>query len=100
MVDPDPCLIAVAAADALEWAEGRLDDVDLILRAPLVPECIFILNLPNLTSYRRIVRQALYWKRRGAVCLITRTFNCTVDDHLLKFGGIPSYRERYRGVDT
>lgn len=100
MVDPLPCVLPVGYRDALQWCEGEKDDLDLFLHAPLSPECIFIVNLPNLRAYAAVLKQCLHWYHQGAVCLITRTFNATVDDHILKNGGLPTYREKFRYKDT
>jgi hypothetical protein len=89
-----PCVVPVAAADALAWAQGRLHDNDLLLRAPLVPEAVFLVSLPDRASYREMLRQVLYWRQRGAVCLIARTANVAVDDHLaVKNGCLATFRE-------
>jgi hypothetical protein len=89
----EPCIIPVAAADAIAWAEGRLDDHQLVLRAQLVPEAVFIVNLPDLASYRQILRAAAYWRGLGAVCLITRTGTEAVARHLDKKGCLATLKE-------
>jgi len=60
-----PCVIPVGAADALRWANGLLRDRDLILRSPLKPEAVFIVNLPDLHSYRQALKLVAYWHERG-----------------------------------
>lgn len=100
MVDPLPAVFPVSAAAALKWCEGELTDLDLLVKAPLRPEAIFILNLPHLAAYRQVLSACLDWYKAGAVCLITRTFNPVVDDHLLKYGGLPTFKERFRWIDT
>ena len=94
-----PCVIPVAAADALAWARGELNDPDLLLRAPLVPEAVFLVNLPNRQAYRETLRQVAYWRQHGALFMITRTGNPVVDDHITqKNGGCESYRENFCGA--
>ncbi|HEV2391080.1 MAG TPA: hypothetical protein VG146_01820 [Verrucomicrobiae bacterium] len=75
-----PCVLPVSAADALAWAEGRLDDLDLVLNAKLRPEAVFVVNLPNLRSYRQTLRLVANWRERGAVCMIARTGSDLVED--------------------
>jgi hypothetical protein len=87
--------------DALAWARGQLADADLLLNAPLVPEGVFLVNLPSRAAYRECLRQILHWRQRGAVFLITRTGNPVVDDHIvLKNRGRETYREHFQGSDT
>jgi hypothetical protein len=88
-----PCVVPVAAADALAWCQGRLNDVDLLLRSPLVPEAVFVVNLPNRAGYREVLGQVKYWRTRGAVCLITRTGTAVVDRHMLKVGCVRTLLE-------
>lgn len=95
------CVVPVSAADALAWAGGQLQDADLLLRAPLVPEGIFLVSLPGRAAYRDCLKQILYWRRRGAVFLVTRTGNRIVDDHIvLKNRGRETYREAWQGANT
>jgi hypothetical protein len=88
-----PCVVPVSADDALAWAEGRLSDKDLLLRSALQPEAVFIVDMPCRSAYREMCRQVLYWRRRGAVCLVARTGNNAVDDHFVKNAGIPAFKE-------
>jgi len=89
-----PCVIAVAADDALAWTAGRLDDKDLLLRSPLVPEAVFIVNLPDRASYREVLRQVKLWQSKGAVFLIARTGTPCVDRHMdIKNGCIRTFEE-------
>lgn len=95
------CVIPVSAADALAWADGRLNDSDLLLRAPLKPEAVFLVHLPELAAYRGILEQILYWRRHGAVFMICRTGNPIVDEHIVyKNGGRETYREVFKGLET
>lgn len=87
------CVVPVAASAALEWAAGRLHDLDLLLRAPLIPEAVFIVDLPNLRAYPACLRAAAHWQRQGAVLLIARTGTPVVAAHIVKFGGILTYHE-------
>lgn len=97
----DDCVIPVGSEAALAWAGGRLSDADLILRARLAPEAVFLVNLPNLAAYRHVVRRCLYWRDRGAVFMVTRTGNPVVDDHIvLKNHGRETYREPWAGAAT
>lgn len=87
------CVIPVAASSARLWVEGRLNDGDLLLRAPLRPECVFIVNLPDRGSYGHMLRLVAYWQGRGAVSLITRTGTPIVARHLLKNGCVRGVTE-------
>ena len=96
-----PCVVPVSAQDALAWAAGRLSDSDLLLRAPLVPQAVFLVNLPDHKAYRETLKQVRYWRERGCVFMVTRTGNPVVDDHIvLKNGGQETYREPWNGKDT
>lgn len=88
-----PCIIPVAASAALEWAAGRLHDLDLLLKAPLVAEAVFVVNLPNRAAWRETVRLAAIWRSRGAVFLIARTGTPAVAAHMLKFQGKAIFHE-------
>lgn len=88
-----PCIIPVAADDALAWAAGNLNDRDLLLHAPIRPEAIFLVNLPDRRSYAAMLKQAAFWHRAGARCLIVRTHNDIADDHLIKAGCLCTFRE-------
>lgn len=90
---PAPCVVPVSAADALAWAAGRLNDRDLLLRSPLVPEAVFIVNLPDRASYPQVVRQLHHWAARGAVFVITRTGTAAVARHLEKQQGLRTLKE-------
>jgi hypothetical protein len=87
------CIIPVAAADALAWAAGNLNDHDLLLHAPLVPEAIFAVNLPARAAYAEFLQRAAYWYRRGARCLIVRTHNPVAYEHLVKAGCALTFQE-------
>ena len=93
----DPvCVIPVAAADAIAWAEGRLEDRDLLLRTPLRPEAVFALNLPpGRAALRQCLGQIAYWHQRGAVCLIARASGPIVQ-HYLKLKALPVLKEVHR----
>jgi hypothetical protein len=92
-----PCVIPVAAKDALSWAAGKLEDADLFLRSPLKPEAIFIVNLPCHSAWRSCLRQMIYWHRRGAFTLITRTNTPVVVSHLEKNGAVATATETDTG---
>ena len=88
------CVLPVAGRDALAWAAGELQDVDLLTRSPLVPECVFIVDLPDRTNYRQILRLVKHWREQGAFFLIARTGTPVVDWHLAqKNGCIRGFRE-------
>ena len=92
-MDKRPCVVPVAAKDALLWAEGRVWDVHLLLRAPLVPEAVYLLELPCLGAYREALKAILHWRRQGAVCMALRTVNPVVLSHVLKCGMVVTYKE-------
>ena len=94
-----PCVIGVAAPDALAWVRGRLDDPDLLLDATLKPEGVFLMNLPSIAAWRAAVRKIVELRRSGAQFLITRTRLDAIDDHLVKAGAIPTLKEG-RGRDA
>jgi len=72
------CVVPVAAHDALAWAAGKISDLDLLTLAPLVPECVFIVDLPDRTNYRQILRLVKHWREQGAFFLIARTgYSCS-----------------------
>jgi len=89
--------VPIAAADALAWAEGRLDDYDLILFSPLVPEAVYIVHIPSLAVARECFRQVAYWRDHGAVCLIARSSEPGIDHHFEKADGKSVYRETING---
>lgn len=78
------CVFPVAAADAIAWARGRLNDLDLVLNAPLKAEAVFLLDLPNRKSYRSIIRRCVALQKKGAVLMVLRTGNDVVARHLLE----------------
>jgi len=95
-----PFVIPVAASDALAWASGSVNDLHLLLRAPLVPQAVFVGDLPNLAAYRIVLRQCAHWKRAGAVGVIYRTANPVLREHFARFGAKevsiePDGRRRY-----
>jgi hypothetical protein len=85
------CVIPISAAAALAWAKGEIHDREILLRAPLLPEACFILDLPDLSAYHEIVAACVYWRDRGAVCLIARTGTPVVRSHIIRFGGVPLF---------
>ena len=87
------CLYPVAAAPALLWAKGELSDAGLLLTAPLTPEAIFVVNLPDRAAYPELLRLCQSWHRAGAVAIITRSSNPVIIRHLEKNGGSVTFRE-------
>jgi hypothetical protein len=83
-----PFVIPVAERDALAWAVGQVNDIHLVLSAPLIPQVVFFGDLPDLASYRLALRQCRHWRDQGANAMIFRTGNQIVYDHIEKFGGI------------
>jgi len=77
---------AVTAAAALGWARGAIDDETLKAASCLKPEAVFIEWLDDLTEYRELVTQCATMAAAGAVCLVTRTGNPVVANHLAKWG--------------
>lgn len=88
-----PYVLPVSAQDALLWLDGRIRDLDLVLRAQLRPEAVWIATCPNLRAYRAIRTLAAYWRSRGAVCAIFRTANPIVADHALALDPVIGIRE-------
>jgi len=88
-----PCIIPVAACDAFEWLAGRLHDRDLLLRSPLVPEAIFIVDLADRRGYRQMCALIKHLVDRGAVMLIARTGTPAVEHHFEANGGQKFFRE-------
>jgi hypothetical protein len=88
-----PCIFPCAAADALAWAEGKIHDKELLLETPLIPEAVFICNLPDRRSWKPALKQIRDLFARGARCLICRTGTAIVDDHLLKAGAVVTLKE-------
>lgn len=78
------CVVPVAADQALAWCSGALDDIDLLTKAPLVPEGVFIVDLPDRKSYRVALERIYYWHLRGACFMICRTGTPVVDHHMLE----------------
>ena len=91
--EPGPCVVPVCAPDAMLWLAGKLEDVDLLTSSPLVPEGVFIVNLPNLASYSRTLSQVKYWRACGAVFLIARTGTAVVERHMFKNDCIRVFKE-------
>lgn len=88
-----PFVIPVSAADALSWVAGSVNDLHLLLRAPLVPQAVFVGDLPNLAAYRVVLRQCGHWKRAGALGVIYRTSNPVIMEHFAQFGAKEVSRE-------
>ena len=88
-----PLVYPVAAADALAWADGAVDDLHLVLRAPLVPQAVFVCDLPNLAAWRPLLRQCAHWQRAGAIGMVSRTHNQVIIDHLTPFGWVATFQE-------
>jgi hypothetical protein len=90
-----PCVIPVNADDALAWLKGDLSDADLLTASALVPEAVFLVNLPDRQSYKELLRQVRHWRDQGAVFLIARTGTPIVDSHMSqKNGCIRTFQER------
>ncbi len=89
------CVLPVTLDYALAWCQGRVHDKQLLLDCPLSdhPECVFFCDLPDLESYFDCVAACVYWRNRGAVCLIARTGTPTVRSHIIRFGGVPLWVE-------
>lgn len=88
------CVIPVAADDALLWAAGKLHDKDLLTKSPLVPEAVFVVNLPDRASYRQMLTLCKYWRACGAVFMIARTGTPVVENHMeTKNGCIRVFQE-------
>lgn len=87
LVTNNACVVPVAAHDAMAWAAGKLNDLDLLTLAPLVPEAVFIVDLPDRKNYRQILRLVKHWRQQGAFFLIARTGTPVVDWHLAQKNG-------------
>lgn len=90
-----PCVIPVAAQDAIAWAAGRLDDKDLILRSPLRSEAVWILALPSRTAYRAALALCAHQWTKGAVMLICYTTVPQIAAHLIGWGCQETWPGRY-----
>jgi len=88
-----PLVIPVSADDALAWAAGSLDDLYLLLHAPLIPQAVFVAVMPDLSAWRPMLRQCAFWQRAGAIGLIGRTHSQVIVDHLAPFGFRAVWRE-------
>ena len=88
-------VVSVPAADALAWAAGRFKDPDLLLSGNFPAEAVFIVDLPDLRSYKDCLAKCARLRQRGAVCLITRTGNPVVAEHLKRNGCISTCKETY-----
>ncbi len=64
-------ILPIAAKDALNWIAGKIDDEQLIFCAPIVPEAVFAVTLPENTLPEAIKSVAALYER-GAVCMIGR----------------------------
>jgi hypothetical protein len=87
-------VLPVSAAAALDWARGKINDRDLILSAPLVPEAIFVVDLPDRASWRDCLAQCTRWHAAGAVTLITRTGTPVVAHYMQQRGCRVTHLER------
>ena len=92
-LNDEPCLLPIAAADALAWLRGNLADKDVLLRARLSPEAVFVVNLPSRRAYRRAVTLMLNYWRHGAVFLVTRSGNPVVENFISKHNGLVTIQE-------
>jgi hypothetical protein len=97
MLNCNPCVFPVASAEALAWARGRLDDIHLVMESPLKPEAVFILNLPAIAGWRDSVEYILSLRKDGACFIIARTSNPIVHRHLMKAGGVVTFKEFWPG---
>jgi hypothetical protein len=93
-------VLPVSAAAAFLWARGKLNDRELILSAPLVPEAIFVIDLPDLSSWRDCLAQCAALHAAGAVMLIMRTGTPTVAHYALKRGILMTLTEHTTPVKS
>jgi hypothetical protein len=85
------CVIPVAAADALAWATGKIDDTDLLLKSPLKTEAIFILELPGIGAWRDCIGRMIYFHQRGAVTAVCHTDNPLMARHMVRKGLVATF---------
>jgi hypothetical protein len=81
-----PFVIPIAEEDALAWAAGSVNDLYLLLRASLIPQAVFVGDLPDLGAYGLVVRQCQHWRRAGALGAVYRTSNEVLVRHFAPFG--------------
>jgi hypothetical protein len=93
-------VLPVSAAAALQWARGDLHDRELILSAPLVPEAIFVVDLPDIHAWRGCLVQCVALWQAGAATLIARTGNPIVIRYMLARGCLPTLIEHTRPEKT
>lgn len=88
-------IIPVSAADARRWLTGGLDDLQLLLRASLVPEVIFAGHLPpGRAALREALAAIAYWKQRGCRAIIARAQGVIIP-HYFKWKAVPVLKETY-----
>ena len=78
-----PLVVAVAWQDAIAWLSGKFEDIDLFTRSPLVPEAVFIVNLPDRASYRKVLNACRLFHAQGARFAIARTNHPAVEHHMV-----------------
>ena len=70
-----PCIIPVAAGDALKWLAGDLTDTDLLIRAPIKCEAMYIVSLPDRAGLFALVRRMMQLHAAGCVTMVARASN-------------------------
>ena len=83
----------VIATDALAWAGGHIDDDTIRLRVVERPQAVFVSDLTDWRHYRQSLRQIARQRVLGAVCMVFRTANDTIDEHFHRLGAVPTLRE-------
>ena len=86
------CVLPVSLWKAEAWLLGVKTDSDLILNSGPA-QAVFVVNLPDLVSYRDMLEKCRFWRDQGAKILITRTSNPVVLRHLKKNGAVEVSRE-------
>jgi hypothetical protein len=86
MTPAAPFVIPIAEADALAWVSGSISDLDVLLRARLAPQAVFVGDLPCLAAWKLTVRLCRHWQRAGAIGAVYRTSNQVLVKHFERFG--------------
>ena len=68
-----PLILPLSARVGLDWASGRLSDMDLFKRAPLAPECVFVWQINSPLEWPETIARLRHWRNCGARFLVLRS---------------------------